>query len=116
MPFSPDPPDAKAASCREEGSKLKTLRYGFCCSRGSRWPDPASFGEQSSEGHEKLIGAWHLALIDSPEQDRKRTDATRPPGMLIYTNSRKPRATARRNLPVQKPARRSRQVEGKLRV
>jgi hypothetical protein len=34
---------------------------------------------------EKLIGAWHLAHIDSPGQDGKPTDTPEPQGMLIYT-------------------------------
>jgi hypothetical protein len=34
---------------------------------------------------ERLIGAWHLAHIDSPGQDGKPTDIPQPKGMLIYT-------------------------------
>ena len=34
---------------------------------------------------ERLIGAWHLAHIDSPGQDGKPTDVPQPQGMLIYT-------------------------------
>jgi hypothetical protein len=43
---------------------------------------------QSANGQagdrEKLIGAWHLAHIDSPGPDGKQT-AAQPQGMLIYT-------------------------------
>lgn len=44
--------------------------------------------KQVAEHHtarEKLIGAWHLARIDSPGQDGKPTDTPQPQGMLIYT-------------------------------
>jgi hypothetical protein len=34
---------------------------------------------------ERLIGAWHLAHIDSLGQDGKPTDIPQPLGMLIYT-------------------------------
>jgi hypothetical protein len=34
---------------------------------------------------ERLIGAWHLAHIDSPGPDGKPTNAPQPKGMLIYT-------------------------------
>ena len=34
---------------------------------------------------EKLIGAWHLAHIDSPGPDGKPIDTLQPVGMLIYT-------------------------------
>jgi hypothetical protein len=34
---------------------------------------------------ERLIGAWHLAHIDSPEQDGKASPIPQPKGMLIYT-------------------------------
>jgi hypothetical protein len=34
---------------------------------------------------ERLIGAWHLANIDSPGPDGKSTGTPRPIGMLIYT-------------------------------
>lgn len=44
--------------------------------------------KQVVENHaarEKLIGAWHLAHIDSPGQDGKPTNIPQPQGMLIYT-------------------------------
>ena len=34
---------------------------------------------------ERLIGAWHLAHVDSPGQDGKPTEIPQPQGMLIYT-------------------------------
>lgn len=34
---------------------------------------------------ERLIGAWHLAHIDSPGPDGKSLDMPQPIGMLIYT-------------------------------
>ena len=34
---------------------------------------------------EKLIGAWHLEQIDSPEPSSKPSDIPQPKGMLIYT-------------------------------
>ena len=34
---------------------------------------------------ERLIGAWHLEHIDSPEPDGKPSDIPQPKGMLIYT-------------------------------
>ena len=43
---------------------------------------------QATDQHtarERLIGAWHLANIDSPGPDGKSTDTPRPIGMLIYT-------------------------------
>jgi hypothetical protein len=34
---------------------------------------------------ERLIGAWHLVRIESPEADGKSNDSPQPEGMLIYT-------------------------------
>ena len=34
---------------------------------------------------ERLIGAWHLEHIDSPEPEGKPSDIPQPKGMLIYT-------------------------------
>ena len=34
---------------------------------------------------ERLIGAWHLEHIDSPEPEGKPSDNPQPKGMLIYT-------------------------------
>jgi hypothetical protein len=44
---------------------------------------------QSAKKHmgdrERLIGAWHLAHIDSPGSNGKPIDISQPEGMLIYT-------------------------------
>ena len=44
---------------------------------------------QSAKGQandrERLIGAWHLAHIDSPGPDGKSSNTVKPLGMLIYT-------------------------------
>src|SRR5205814_3400224 len=34
---------------------------------------------------ERLIGAWHLEHIDSPEPEGRPSDNPQPKGMLIYT-------------------------------
>lgn len=34
---------------------------------------------------ERLIGAWHLEHVDSPEPDGKPSDIPQPKGMLVYT-------------------------------
>jgi len=34
---------------------------------------------------ERLIGAWHLKHIDSPDAEGKASDIPQPKGMLIYT-------------------------------
>jgi lipocalin-like protein len=39
----------------------------------------------SDSAREKLIGAWHLAHIDSQGTDGKATPIPQPQGMLIYT-------------------------------
>lgn len=44
----------------------------------------------AAKGHhlsdrERLLGAWHLAHIDSPGPDGKPMDVPQPLGMLIYT-------------------------------
>jgi hypothetical protein len=35
---------------------------------------------------ERLVGAWHLAHIDSPGPDGKSANTVQPQGMLIYTS------------------------------
>src|SRR6266849_3822097 len=69
---------------------MKALRYGA-------WfvvlPIAGLVHVQSAEtqeaGHasdrERLIGAWHLEHIDSPEPEDKPSDNPQPKGMLIYT-------------------------------
>jgi Lipocalin-like domain len=46
---------------------------------------PAQAAKEQAGDSERLIGAWHLARIDSPGPDGKPTDAPQPQGMLIYT-------------------------------
>jgi len=45
----------------------------------------AQSADQHVTDRERLIGAWHLARIDSPGTDSKTVDAPQPTGMLIYT-------------------------------
>ena len=40
---------------------------------------------KNDSAREKLIGAWHLVHIDSPEPDGKSASGPQPEGMLIYT-------------------------------
>src|SRR5215469_6934097 len=42
-------------------------------------------GARRISDRERLIGAWHLERIDSPEPDGKPSDIPQPKGMLIYT-------------------------------
>src|SRR5271157_4580968 len=71
---------------RREGSGMKTLRYGafavVVAVAGLAQPQSA-IGQ--SGDRDRLIGAWHLAHIDSSGQDGKPIDIPQPQGMLIYT-------------------------------
>jgi hypothetical protein len=40
---------------------------------------------ERASARERLIGAWHLAHIDSPGSDGKSVDLPQPKGMLTYT-------------------------------
>ena len=40
---------------------------------------------KNDSAREKLIGAWHLVHIDSPDPDGKLASGPQPEGMLIYT-------------------------------
>jgi len=40
---------------------------------------------KNDSAREKLIGAWHLVHIDSPDTDGKSASGPQPEGMLIYT-------------------------------
>ena len=40
---------------------------------------------KNDSAREKLIGAWHLVHIDSPDPDGKSASGPQPEGMLIYT-------------------------------
>lgn len=65
---------------------MKTLTYGFVVLFAAF---TAVAQAQSSAGQasdrERLIGAWHLAHIDSPGPDGKSAATVQPLGMLIYT-------------------------------
>src|SRR6476660_7566358 len=45
----------------------------------------AQSAKMQTTDRERLIGAWHLAHIDSPGPDGKSADTVQPQGMLIYT-------------------------------
>ena len=45
----------------------------------------AQSAQEQVGDREKLIGAWHLTHIDSPEQDNDAHSLPQPQGMLIYT-------------------------------
>jgi hypothetical protein len=66
--------------------KMRALRFCtlamFVASAGLSQAQAAK--EPSGDG-EKLIGAWHLAHIDSPDRDGKPADTAQPNGILIYT-------------------------------
>jgi hypothetical protein len=69
---------------------MKALRYGAWVTTLAiaglvhvQSAKPQESGHASDR--ERLIGAWHLAHIDSPGQDGKPTDIPQPLGMLIYT-------------------------------
>ena len=69
---------------------MKALRYGawvvllaIACLVHVQSAKPQEAGHVSDR--EKLIGAWHLEHIDSPEPERKKSDNLQPTGMLIYT-------------------------------
>lgn len=63
----------------------------WCVDRGfgNRRSCACSICETQEAGHvsdrERLIGAWHLEHIDSPEPEGKPSDNPQPKGMLIYT-------------------------------
>ncbi len=48
-------------------------------------PAQAQSANSQTTDRERLIGAWHLAHIDSPGPDGKSADIAQPLGMLIYT-------------------------------
>src|SRR5438270_6968692 len=69
---------------------MKALRYGARVATLAiaglvhvQSAKPQESGHASDR--ERLIGAWHLAHIDSPGQDGKPVDIPQPKGMLIYT-------------------------------
>ncbi len=46
---------------------------------------PAQSAKKQGADREKLIGAWHLVHIDSPESKGPDTKMPQPVGMLLYT-------------------------------
>jgi len=69
---------------------MKALRYGALivalAIAGLLYVQSAKTQEAGRvSDRERLIGAWHLERIDSPEPDGKPSDIPQPKGMLIYT-------------------------------
>lgn len=72
------------------GIEMKALRYSawvvllaIACLLHVQSAEPQEAGHVSDR--ERLIGAWHLEHIDSPEAGSKPSDNPQPKGMLIYT-------------------------------
>jgi len=69
---------------------MTALRYGALAtvvaiaSLTQRQSAKTSAGERDS-ARERLIGAWHLAHIDSPGSDGNSANLPQPKGMLTYT-------------------------------
>ena len=64
---------------------MKSLRYGASfVVVAIAVLTQAQLASRQAWDHERLIGAWHLAHIDSPGPDGKQT-GSQPEGMLIYT-------------------------------
>ena len=69
---------------------MKVLRYGvLIIALAIAGLLHAQSAKTQEAGHvsdrERLIGAWHLEHIDSPEPQGKSSDISQPKGMLIYT-------------------------------
>ena len=65
---------------------MKNLFYGIVVSVAALTAlTQAQSPNSQTTDREKLIGAWHLAHIDSPGADGKPSDIPQPKGMLIYT-------------------------------
>jgi hypothetical protein len=69
---------------------MKALRYGvwvvllaIACLVHVQSAKTQEAGHSSDK--ERLVGAWHLGHIDSPQPEGKPSDNPRPKGMLIYT-------------------------------
>jgi hypothetical protein len=45
----------------------------------------AQASKEEMTDRDRLIGAWHLAHIDSPGPDGRPSDTVQPQGMMIYT-------------------------------
>ncbi|PYX08178.1 MAG: hypothetical protein DMG85_10765 [Acidobacteria bacterium] len=75
---------------RREESKMKALRYGawvvVLAIAGLVHVQSAKTQEAGRvSDRERLIGAWHLEHIDSPQPEGKPSNIPQPKGMLIYT-------------------------------
>ena len=69
---------------------MKALRYGaWVVALAIAGVVHVQSANAQEAGHasdrERLIGAWHLEHIDSPEPEGKPSDFPQPKGMLIYT-------------------------------
>lgn len=67
---------------------MKTLRYcvfAIAMAFGAVAQAQDAKPEDHTSAKERLIGAWHLAHIESPGPDGKLMDLPKPTGMLIYT-------------------------------
>src|SRR6267143_7215541 len=69
---------------------MKALRYGawvvILAIAGVVHVQSAKTQEAGdASDRERLIGAWHLEHLDSPEPEGKPSDNPQPKGMLIYT-------------------------------
>jgi hypothetical protein len=70
---------------RREGSRMQSLRYGALSVIGAISILTLAQSASGQAGdHERLIGAWRLAHIDSTGMEEKQT-GTQPQGILIYT-------------------------------
>jgi hypothetical protein len=66
---------------------MKTLHYGIAVLVAVFTTiAQAQSAKGQATDRERLIGAWHLAHIDSPGPDGKSANAVQPQGMLIYTS------------------------------
>jgi len=64
---------------------MKTLTCGVVLVAAFTIVAQAQSAKGQTTDRERLIGAWHLAHIDSPGPDGKSADIAQPLGMLIYT-------------------------------
>jgi hypothetical protein len=76
----------KEKTNRLEKSNMKVLRCGaLAMLLAIAVFALAQSAKQQVSDHERLIGAWHLAHIDSPGPDGNPVNIPQPKGMLIYT-------------------------------
>jgi Lipocalin-like domain len=66
---------------------MKTLHYGIAVLVAVFTTfAQAQPAKRQATDRERLVGAWHLAHIDSPGPDGKSANTVQPQGMLIYTS------------------------------